>query len=173
MTNRTIAIIGLAVLLNLSLSVQAKAAERALSFAVSGVVAEIKVKSGDAVAEGAALAVLDKRPLEARKRAADARLATAKAVHDLSKRRFKQLQELYEALSASAEQVEKAEIAYVNARADLAGAKAKAEVCAWKLEHATLRAPFAGTIGRVSGYSGQVINTEAAPSQPVVTLDTP
>jgi len=170
---RTIVIIGLAALLSLSLTASVSAAERALSFAVSGVVAEVKVKSGDAVSKGAVLAVLDARPIMARKRAADARVVTAKAVNDLSKRRFNQLQELYEALSASAEQVEKAEITYVNARADLADAKAKAAVCAWNLEHATLTAPFAGTVAKVPGYAGQVVNTEAVPSQPVVTLDTP
>lgn len=170
--SRPIAIIGLATLLSLSLPVSVKAAELALTFAVSGVVAEVRVKSGDAVGKGDVLAVLDRRPLEARKLAADARIASARVVHNLSKRRFEQIQELYDSLSASAEQVEKAEITYVNARADLADAKAKAAVYAWKLERATLTAPAAGSIARVPGYAGQVVNIHSASTQPVVVLDT-
>lgn len=172
-TSRTIAIIGLAALFSLSLSSSLEAAERALSFAVSGVVAKVMVKPGDAVTVGDVLAVLDTRPLAARKRAADARVGSARAVNDLSERRFKQLQELYEALSASAEQVEKAEITYENARAELADAKAMAAVSAWRLQRAELRAPSAGTVAKVPGYAGQVVNTAAVPTQPVVVLDTP
>ncbi|MHA1597918.1 MAG: efflux RND transporter periplasmic adaptor subunit [Alphaproteobacteria bacterium] len=163
----------LAALLSLSLSLPVMAAERALSFGVSGVVAEVRVKSGDAVAKGAVLAVLDKRPLAAKKQAADARVASARVLLKLSQQRFKQLQELYDALSASAEQVEKSEITFVNARADLAEAVAKAAVCAWNLEHASLTAPSAGTIARVPGYTGQVVTTHGTAPQPVVVLDTP
>ena len=172
MSYRTIAISGLAAMLSLSLSVSAMAAERALSFGTSGVVAEVKVKSGDAVTKGTVLAVLDKRPIESAKRAADARVATARVVLKLSQQRFKQTQERYDSLSASAEQVEQAQITFVTARSDLVKAQADAAICAWNLDRASLKSPFAGTVSNVPGHAGQVINITAAPGQPVVVINT-
>ena len=55
----------------------AGAADLTLTFAVGGVVTEVLVKPGDAVQAGAPLAKLDTVPLEARKAAAQARLAAA------------------------------------------------------------------------------------------------
>jgi len=59
----------------------------------------------------------------------------------------------------------------VNARADLADAKAKAAVCAWNLGRATLKAPTAGTVSKVPGYAGQVITKDIP--QPVVVINAP
>lgn len=137
------------------------AADRSLAFAVSGVVADVKVKAGQSVKVGDVLAVLDLKPFQAKKRAADAALKATKTIFELADLRYNQTRELFDALSTSAENVEIAEtaraealIAYENARRDVA-------LAAWMLERASLKAPFAGTVSSVSGYAGMVVHVHA------------
>ena len=150
----------------------ALAAERALAFAVSGVVVEVKVSTGDQVEAGQPLAVLDTRPFAARKRAADAAVKATRVVLDLTNLRLSQVKELFDALSASAEQVDNAKTAQAQATQAYESAKAEAEIAAWQLERATLSAPFKGTVSAVPGYVGQVVDLNAQVS-PVVTLNQP
>lgn len=169
---RTLAVAVLLAGLALASPGPVRAAEHALAFAVSGVVAEIKVNVGDAVEAGQALAVLDTRPFLARKRAADAAVKATRTVLDLASLRLTQVQELFDALSTSAEQVEIATTAKAQATQAHEDAKAQAELAAWALERATLSAPFAATVSAVPGYAGQVVELAAGVS-PVVTLNRP
>lgn len=148
------------------------AADRTLSFAVSGVVANIKVQSGAQVKQGQVLAVLDLVPFQADKRAADITVRSTKIILDLATRRLDQVRELFDALSTSAEQVELAETAQAQARIAYENARAKATQTGWRLGRASLKAPTAGTIASTPGYAGQVINLNAA-TQPVMVLSTP
>jgi|GEM_PF-1125243 len=143
------------------ISNQAQAAERKLTFAVSGVVASVKVKSGEQVKAGSVLAVLDLIPFNAAKRAADVASTSAKLILDLSKVRVKQVRELFDALSTSQEEVEKAQIAHANALSIYQSAKYNAQIATWNLQRATLKSPFNGTVSATPGYPGMVINTNA------------
>jgi multidrug resistance efflux pump len=165
------AVLSVAVMATVSPS-GAHAAEHVLAFAVSGVVAEVKVKVGDAVEAGQALVVLDARPFEARKRAADAAQKATRIVLDVANLRLKQVQELFDALSTSAEQVELAKIAQAQAMQAHEAAKAEAELAAWAQERATLSAPFGATVSAVPGYEGQVVELGVEVT-PVVTLNRP
>ncbi len=156
----------------LAASGAAFAAERKLAFPVEGVVQEVLVRSGQALKAGAAVARLDPRPLAARKSAADAGLKAAEARLKFAVQNRGRAKQLFDDLSTSAEELEKADIALINARADRAGAKAEAGIAAWRLAHATLRAPVAGTVAAVPGYAGMVVNP-AAEITPVVILTTP
>ncbi len=150
----------------------AQAGERKLAFAVSGVVESIKVKAGDKVTAGSVLAVLDQTPFKAHKRAADVAAASTKLIVDLAAVKLNQMRELFDALSTSQEEVEKAAIAHANALSSYESANSKAEIAAWRLARASLVAPFAGTVSAVPGYPGMVINTYAG-SATVVVINTP
>ncbi|HEY9078970.1 efflux RND transporter periplasmic adaptor subunit [Magnetovibrio sp.] len=148
------------------------AAERALSFAVSGVVAEIKVHAGDTVQKGDVLATLDVTTFAAKKRAADEAVKASQVIFELADRRLSQVQELFDALSTSAENVELAETTQANAKMALENARAAQTVATWQLARATLKAPFAGTVSATPGYAGQVVNLNAETAA-VVVLSTP
>ena len=161
----------LAVIL-LAASGAAFAAERKLAFPVEGVVQEVLVKAGQALKAGAAMARLDPRPLAARKSAADTGLKAAEARLTFAVQNRGRAKQLFDDLSTSAEELEKAEIALIDARAERARARAEADIAAWRLAHATLRAPVAGTVAAVPGYAGMVVNP-AEKITPVVILTTP
>jgi multidrug resistance efflux pump len=148
---------------------QAKAAEHNLSFAVSGVVASVKVKIGDQVKVGTVLAVLDLTPFNAVKRSTEAASSLAKLMLDISEVRLNQAQELYNALSTSGEEVEKARIEYEKALSGYQNALSQDEIATWRLQQATLKAPFFGRVSAVPGYPGIVINTSAG-NQAVVVV---
>jgi len=151
---------------------QALAVERKLTFAVSGVVQSLKVKPGDAVKAGTILAVLDQTPFQARKQAADARASSARLIFEQTQVKRDQVRELYESLSASQEDVDKAEVAHANAKADFEVAQSKADISAWRLRRASLTSPFSGTVTAVPGYPGMVLNTYAG-GQTVVIVNAP
>jgi len=142
----------------LSLPGTANAADKPLTFAVSGVVAKISVRSGTRVSQGTPLASLDLRPFEARKVAADARMAATQIELQQAELHLQQTQELYDSLSASSRDVDQAVLAHANAVASNEQATADAVQADWDLEHAVLRAPRSGVVGAVHGYPGLVIN---------------
>ena len=148
------------------------AADRALSFAVSGVVADVKVQPGAGVKKGDVLAVLDLAPFQAKKHAADAAVKASQVIFDLADRRLAQVQELFDALSTSAENVELAETTQANAKMALENARAQQTLATWQLNRATLKAPFAGTVASLPGYAGMVVNVNAD-AVAVVVLSTP
>lgn len=150
---------------------QAQASERKLTFAVSGVVASVKIKTGEHVKAGSVLAVLDLVPFSAAKRSADAASISAKLILDLSKVRVKQVRELFDALSTSQEEVEKVKIEHANAMSGYQATKSNAEIATWNLQRATLKAPFSGTVSAILGYPGMVINTNAG-SPTIVIIST-
>jgi len=156
----------------LTLSAPARAADRVLAFAVPGVVAEMKVKAGAQVEKGAILAILDQRPSSARKKASEAKVEAAMVRSELAARRLEQTEQLFDSLSASTEDVENASTTAATARSDLQTAKAQASIIAWRHEHTTLRAPFAGIVTSVPGYPGMIVphNGDVVP---VVIIRTP
>lgn len=146
------------------------AGERALTFAVRGVVAEVLVKRGQKVERGAVLARLDRRPLEAHKRAAKARLAAAAVGLESATRHRGRIKQLFDDLSTSGEELEQADLALAQARAKHARATARVDLAAWRLDRATLRASGAGIVKSVPGYPGMVIDSHARIT-PVVVLE--
>ncbi len=152
------------------IAVPANAGERRLAFAVAGVVDKVLVRSGQKVAAGTPLAVLDLLPLSAVKRAADAGVVAAALDHKLSVANMQRVRQLYDDLSASAEELEGAESKLAAAAADLAHATAEAEIAGWNLDHGTLRAPRSGVVSGIPGYAGLVVNPNAR-FTPVVNLN--
>jgi RND family efflux transporter MFP subunit len=150
----------------------ARAAERKLAFPVAGVIEKVMVRSGQTVKAGAPLAVLDLAPLKALKDAADAQVRAAARKLTFATRNRDRAQQLFDDLSTSAEELEKTELTLIQAIADKVRAGAEAEIAAWNLNRATLRAPSSGTVHSVPGYAGMVVNPSAAIT-PVVVLSSP
>ncbi len=148
----------------------AQAAERKLAFPVAGVVERIMVRTGQAVKAGDALAALDLLPFAARSRAAAENLLAAKSNDKFATENHKRVRQLFDDLSTSGEELEKAQVMMFRARADLAQAKSAAEISKWELERATLRAPKAGTVAVVPGYPGLVVDPRTNIT-PVIILD--
>ncbi|RME43602.1 MAG: efflux RND transporter periplasmic adaptor subunit [Chloroflexi bacterium] len=119
-----------------------------------------RLKAGPS-AQDKAMAAAAVSAAQAAKAAADAQVAALQAQVDAAKAAVAQAEQRLHALEAgpTPEQVAVAEAQVQQAEAALEAARAN-------LEQATLRAPFAGTIGAVSVHVGEVI----APGQSVVTL---
>lgn len=150
----------------------AHAAERKLAFPVAGVVETVMVRSGQSVKAGAPLAVLDRAPLKALKETADADLRAAERKLTFATQNRDRAKQLFDDLSTSAEVLERTELALIQAIADKVRANAMADIAAWNLQRATLRAPSNGTVRSVPGYPGMVVNPAAAIT-PVVVLSNP
>lgn len=148
----------------------AEAAERKLAFAVDGVIAEVTVKAGQDVKAGTPLARLDLVPFRARKRAADEGIAAAQLTLKFSEDNVKRVKQLFDDLATSREELDKVHTELAKAKADVARARGRAEIAAWKLDRATLKAPKDGKVVSVPGYPGQVVSVQAG-SPAVVVLD--
>ncbi|MBC8268207.1 MAG: biotin/lipoyl-binding protein [Rhodospirillaceae bacterium] len=164
-----LALLALTLFLTLSAN-PAWAIDRKLSFGVSGVVIAVKVKSGDRVKAGDVLAILDPTIFKARKRSADANVKASKLILELAEVKLTQMRDLFDALSTSQEEVEKAEIAHAHALATYEKARSSAEITGWRLQRTLLKSPFAGTVTEVAGYPGMVINKFAG-SQTVIIVN--
>lgn len=153
-------------------SATARAAERPLSFAVSGLVAKVLVTAGQSVSAGQALAELDTTKIRARLKAAAAARAAATIAADIAARRYDYAKEQFEAVSLSKAELDEAQLAMVEAQAKLSRIEAKAAIGKWHLAQMTLRAPKAGKIVRVPGFAGMVVSLRAAVA-PVIVIDMP
>ncbi len=173
---KTVALFAIALVMATTLSLAharpAGAEDRALSFAVSGVVNEVLVKAGDAVKTGQALARLDARPFEAHVAAAEAEAAAAELSASVADENLARTQALYDDVSASGENLEVAKTAAAEAEARRAKAEARLAMASWRLEHATLQAPVDATVTAVPGHVGQVTNPRGV-NPAVVVLDFP
>jgi len=161
-----------AILLTLALASAptARAAERNLSFAVSGVVTKILVSTGQKVKAGAALAELDATRIRARLKAGDAAQAAAQLAYEITKTRLGYAQEQFDAVSLSKAELVDAQLAVAEAGAKLARIESRVAAGKWRLAQMTLRAPTAGKVVKVPGYRGMVVSLKVSVA-PVVVID--
>jgi len=149
----------------------AEAAERKLAFAVRGVVVEILVKPGDTVSAGQPLARLDDSMMKVHLGVMEAKAKAAELAATLAEKSLQREQELFDAISTTSAKVEAAELAAAEAAANLAQAIGRKKAAQMRLDRATLKVPFAGTVMSVPGFPGQVINPDAAMDAVVVLND--
>lgn len=127
----------------------------ALSAPAAGRIARIHVEPGSRVARGAPLVALDPAPFAAALHEAETARQTARMASDRASR-------LVAEGIAPRRDVEQARAALAQAEATLAVARRNAE-------RATLRAPFAGIVSRLTA----VLDATADPSQPLVEIVDP
>jgi multidrug efflux pump subunit AcrA (membrane-fusion protein) len=150
----------------------AQAADRALGFALSGVVEKVLVKQGQKVSAGQALARLDTTPIKARLSAVKAELVAAAGVTELAQRRFDYAQEQFDAVSLSKVELDTARIARDEALARQAKATARQTVLQWRLARSTLKAVEAGRVKSVRAWPGLVVNLRSG-NDPVFVISVP
>jgi len=124
-------------------------------------------QEGDRVAARQVLVRLDARDLEARRRQAQAALATAATTQDVARLNLERLRNLYKAGTVSRSQLEKVEIAYAQAEAAVAAAKSGRDELDVNLAYAEVRAPFDGVIVRKMIEEGSMVT----PGQPLFILE--
>ncbi|MEM9318123.1 MAG: efflux RND transporter periplasmic adaptor subunit, partial [Pseudomonadota bacterium] len=133
-----------------------------VAFEAGGTVAEIVVAEGDRVAEGALLARLDTRALEADRRSVLAAQAALMAQLELAERTAERAEGLGESGFASQQRLDEARLAVAELTARVAETTARLEVIDVALDKAVLRAPFSGEIGARAADPGQTLAAGAA-----------
>lgn len=139
-----------------------------LSTRVSGVVAEVLVKSGQRVKKGAVLLRLDRTVLQARLDEAAAEHAQAVADEADAKRELERAQELFNRTVSSASELEAATLRHARAQASLGAASARRAIARKNLQDAELRAPFDGVVSALPGGPGTVVTADCQPRTLVV-----
>lgn len=138
-----------------------------LSFAVSGTIADVKVKKGDVVEKGQVLATLDSRSLDLEVQAARSQLAAADADAKALKADLDRKQELFRKGWVTRAAIDNANGAYDAARSQLNLSRSKLGITQREQAKANLRAPFEGVIA-----VADIENfTEVTKGEPVFQID--
>ena len=140
-----------------------------LSTPVSGVVKEVAVEPGDAVAADEPLVRLDPRPLKAALQAAQARVDKTRPARDETKRELERSRELYDRTLLSKHDLQVAEIEHAAAAAELREARAAVEQARLDLEYSVVRAPFEAWVLERPAQVGQTVVTRLE-ARPLVVL---
>ena len=140
-----------------------------LSVPVSGIVAQVSVRPGEAVAAGQSLLTLDAREVQARVAHANSAVKKLELHRAEATREWERAQELFDRTVLSERELQLAEIGLNDADAAYQAAQAERVAAAVALECHSLKAPFAAWVLAVPVTPGQaVINAQQA--VPLVTL---
>jgi RND family efflux transporter MFP subunit len=125
---------------------------------VGGKIARIYVQEGDRAAKGQLLAELETESIRLQLRQAEAGVAVAEASYADALRNKDRMDRLIKENAVSAMQVEKIQLAYDAAAAQLEQARAGLNLARHALDVSLMRAPFAGVIASKNAEVGDVIN---------------
>jgi HlyD family secretion protein len=125
----------------------------------SGQIVAMPVETGDQVRPGALLVQVDTRDVRNQYNQALADVRAAEASVQVQVAQRTRSEELNRAQIITAQEFEATALAYENARAQLARARANLDIAQQRLEDATVRAPIAGTIIEKTVALGQVITS--------------
>lgn len=123
--------------------------EARLSFRVAGLVRRLLVQSGDRVEAGQLIAELDPTDYELREQEAGADLIQAQAQARQADAEYERVRGLYENRNASRSDLDASRAASESSRALIDAAQQRLEQARAQLSYTRLRAPTAGSIGRV------------------------
>lgn len=151
--------------LGLSGTVRARV-ESPLAFQVGGRISRRAVDAGQAVSAGQVLFELDRRDLEQALAATEADLAGAEAKLATAEAEWARYRQMREQGFTSAQEVERAELAWREAQTRRDAATARVAQARNALDYGRLQAPAAGVLIDVTGEPGQVV----AAGQAVATL---
>lgn len=140
-----------------------------LSFAVSGMVTDVRVEPGDVVRKGQILASLDDLPLRAQFAAAAADAQRAQAIFSEARDRVERMRTAQQANAASAAEWGTIQLELAGATAALHGAQALRDHAAWQLDRSQLRSPIDGVVaerllepGQATGPGASVLSIDGA-----------
>ncbi len=136
---------------------------------VSGAVVELKVKAGDRVKMGQALARLDSRAADQTVTAGQAQVRATRAAMEVAAKDFARQKLLFEKRFISQAALDQAEAIYKSAEAQVAAQIAQTGAARSQSDFYVLRAPYAGVVADVSIVLGDM----AMPGRPILTLYDP
>lgn len=140
-----------------------------LSTPVSGIVASVPVKPGQAVNQGQILLEMDSRRLAAQLERIQAQRKRLQLTVQEARREFERAQELYDRTVISTRDLQLAEIELAISEAALAETDAELASVRIDLEQSVLRAPFAGIVIDTHVAPGQTVSNELQVT-PLVTI---
>ena len=134
---------------------------------VSGRITEIRFHDGQEVKKGQVLLVIDPRPYEAALAKAQSNLASAKSNATFATQEVERARKLVRTHVVARQAVEQKTAANLAAGSAVAAAEAELRQARLDVEHAYVKAPIAGRVGRAEITVGNVV--QAGGSAPVLT----
>jgi RND family efflux transporter MFP subunit len=153
--------------------------ETSLSFRVPGLIQRLLVTNGDRVEEAQLIAELDRTDYELQVQEAEAALIQAEARARQTDSDYERVRGLYENRNAAKADLDASRAAAESARAQIDASVKRLEQARAQLSYTRLRAPTAGSIGRVpvevneNVVAGKEIALLTAGSRPVVNVAVP
>jgi membrane fusion protein, multidrug efflux system len=130
---------------------------------VGGRITEIRFKNGQAVRAGDILFVIDPRPYEAAVAKAQADLATAQTNARLARTEVERATRLVNLQAVARDYYDQKENANGVAAANIQAAQAALTQARLDVDHAYVKAPISGRVGRAEITVGNLVSTTAAP----------
>jgi len=134
---------------------------------VSGRIAQVRFKDGQAVKAGAVLFVIDPRPYEAALAKAQANLVTARTNAEFANTEFERAANLVKAQAIAQRFYDERANGKRVAEAAVLGAEAELKQAEINIDYAYVKAPISGRLSRVEITAGNLV--EAGPNAPVLT----
>ena len=138
---------------------------------VSGRITEIRFKDGETVHAGDVLLVIDPRPYAAAVAKAEADLATARTNARLAGTELDRAKRLMEAQAVARDTYDQRANAVGVAQASIQSAQAVLEQAKLDLDHAYVKAPIDGRVGRAEITTGNLVQTVPAPLLTTIVSD--
>lgn len=141
--------------------------EVALRPQVSGTLVAQRFSDGQSVEKGDVLFVIDPRPFDAAVAQAEAELAGARDRRDLAAKELKRAKGLISSSVVSKSTLDERSNAFQVAESDVRVAEARLKRARIDLDHAYVKAPISGRVGRAELTVGNLV--QAGPNAPVLT----
>jgi RND family efflux transporter MFP subunit len=138
---------------------------------VSGLLTEIRVRSGEPVKAGQVLMTIDPRQQQATVDSQRATERQKKALYDYDKIELDRQQKLFDAGVTSRDALDQAQQAFANAKADYESAVKARETQEQLLDYYTIRAPFNGVVGDIPVHVGDFVSPLLSPATVLTTVD--
>jgi RND family efflux transporter MFP subunit len=138
---------------------------------VGGTLEEVHFKDGAEVKEGTPLFVIDRRPYQAAYDAAVAAVASIQTRLDFAKLELERADQLSRTGAAAGRTLDQARQQFLQAQADIVGARAAVETARLNLDFTEIRAPISGRIGRKLVTEGNLIDANTTLLTTIVALD--
>jgi multidrug efflux system membrane fusion protein len=136
---------------------------------ITGELTSVSFKEGDDVQQGQVLFALDRRPLEAALKQAEANLARDLAQSEGAAQQARRVQDLAGRGIATREQVDTSQTAATALEATVGADRAAIESATVQLQYATMRAPIAGRTGALMVHPGNLVR--AGDATPLVVIN--
>jgi len=134
---------------------------------VSGILTQIRVRSGDHVKAGQGLMEIDPRQQQASVASQRATERQKKALYDYNVREVERQHKLFDAGVTSRDAFEQAQQSFENSKADYESAMEMRKTQEQQLAYYTVRAPFDGVVGDIPVHVGDYV----APATMLTTVD--